>query len=228
MRDFVFKSELAMADIFDFWSKIGPADHIHPADLEFFASNPSHGFDHRGLPGCFMGPLRSAPVVLLYLSPGADDGADADTEANQQRQKRMRAGNEPLPGNTDNEATWKWWTSRTNCFGEDWNFLRSRVAFLNIGAYHSKEVRDVSLVLTLPSSRVTLDWASRVLFPQAIAGDRVVICMRSQRLWGLNGGRTGRSLFAPAVTRGGHMHHGPVREEVIAAVKARLREDRKI
>jgi hypothetical protein len=158
------------------------------------------------------------------LSPGADDGEDADSKSNQQRQRRMRAGNEPLPSHVDNEATWKWWKSRTDCFGEDCDFLRFRVAFLNIGAYHSKEVRDVSALLTLPSSRVTLDWANHVLFPQAIAGERVVICMRSQKLWGLHSGQTGQSLFAPAVTRGGHMHHGSVREEVIATVKARLKK----
>lgn len=212
-----------MTDIFDFWAQIGPADHLHPADGESFIRNPNHGFDHRGLPGSFMGPLRTAPVVLLYLSPGADDGADAGAVTNQRRQKRMRAGNEPLPSPSDNEATWRWWKSRTDCFGEDWNFLRTRVAFLNIGAYHSKEVKDVRLLMTLPSSRVTLDWANRTLFPEAIAGERVVVCMRSQRLWGLNSGRTGKWLFAPAVTRGGHMHHGSMREEVITAVKIRLR-----
>ena len=212
-----------MEDIFDFWSRIGPADRVHPADRETFARSPGHSFDHRGLPGCFMGPLRTAPVILLYLSPGADDGADADIETNQKRQMRMRAGNEPLPSETDNEATWKWWKSRTDCFAEDWRSLRSRVAFLNIGAYHSNEVRDVRLLLSLPSSRVALDWATYTLFPQARAGERVVVCMRSQRFWGLAGGRTGRSLFAPDVTRGGHMHHGPAREEVIATVKNALK-----
>jgi hypothetical protein len=212
-----------MTDIFDFWDKIGPADRVHPADKEFFACNPNHGFDLRGLPGCFMGPLRTAPVILLYLSPGADDGADAKSVSNQERQKRTRAGNEPLPSRSDNEATWNWWTSRTNCFGENWTLLRSRVAFLNIGAYHSKEVKYTNLLLTLPSSRRTLAWANDVLFPQAIAGERVVICMRSQRLWGLSTERRGLSLFAPAVTRGGHMHHGRDREDVIAAVKSRLR-----
>ena len=214
-----------MTDIFDFWKQISPADRIHPADREWFARNPDHGFDLRGLPGCFMGPLRTASVILLYLSPGADDGADANSASNQQRQERTRAGNEPLPSYADNEATWKWWKSRVDCFGKDWNLLRSRVAFLNIGAYHSKEMKDVSLLLTLPSSRIALDWANSVLFPQAMVGDRVVICMRSQRYWGLSGVKTGQSLFAPAVTRGGHMHHGSVREEIIAAVRARLEND---
>jgi hypothetical protein len=212
-----------MSEYFVFWSKIGPADHVHPADHEWFARNPNHGFDLRGLPGCFMGPLKTAPVVLLYLSPGADDGADAECKANQQRQSRMRAGNEPLPSYADNEATWKWWKSRTDCFGEDWEFLRSRVAFLNIAAYHSTNVKNTAVLLMLPSSGVTLRWANDVLFPQAIAGNRVVVCMRSQRLWGLGSGRTGQSLFAPAVTRGGHMHHGSAREEVISAVRERLR-----
>lgn len=211
-----------MSEYFDFWSKIGPADHVHPADRAWFARNPNHGFDLRGLPGCFMGPLKTAAVVLLYLSPGADDGSDAECDVNRQRQSRMRTGNEPLPSYTDNETTWKWWKSRTDCFREDWEFLRSRVAFLNIAAYHSVNVKNTALLLTLPSSNVTLHWAKHVLFPQAVAGDRAVVCMRSQKLWGLGSGRTGQSLFAPAVTRGGHMHHGLAREEVISAISERL------
>jgi hypothetical protein len=217
-----------MTDIFDFWSQIGPADHIHPADRDSFAQYPTHGFDHRGLPGCFMGPLRTASVVLLYLSPGADDGADADSQVNRQRQMRMRGGYESLPSPNDNEATWRWWSSRTACFDKDWDFLRTRMAFLNIGAYHSKEVKQTRMLLTLPSSRVTLDWVNRTLFPQAIAGERVVVCMRSQRLWNLAGGQTGRALFAPAVTRGGYMHHGLMREVVVATVKGYLRDSHKI
>ncbi len=59
-------------DIFDFWSQIGPKDRCHPADKEVFRrlGKEGHGFNLRGLPACYMGPLKSAPIVLLYLSPG--------------------------------------------------------------------------------------------------------------------------------------------------------------
>ncbi|HWD27324.1 MAG TPA: hypothetical protein VG387_09165 [Rhizomicrobium sp.] len=56
-------------DIFDFWSKVGPDDHVHPADERVFRrlGLEGHGFNHETLPGCFMGRLRSAPVVLLFM-----------------------------------------------------------------------------------------------------------------------------------------------------------------
>ncbi|MCP1849402.1 MULTISPECIES: hypothetical protein [unclassified Bradyrhizobium] len=60
-----------MTDIFKFWSKIGKAETIHPLDRPIFDRlNHSHGFDLRCLPCNFGGKLRTAPVVLLYLSPG--------------------------------------------------------------------------------------------------------------------------------------------------------------
>ena len=55
-------------DIFKFWDipvKAGP----HPADREVL-KRVEHNFDLKCLPGCFAGPLKTAHVVLLYLSPG--------------------------------------------------------------------------------------------------------------------------------------------------------------
>lgn len=101
--------------------------------------------------------------------------------------------------------------------------MQTKVAILNIGAYHSKTFADVPLLAALPSSRVSLDWAQRVLFPQAIAGNRIVICLRAARFWGLKEGKSyGEALFAPPVTRSGYMKHGRMRRIVIREVKDML------
>src|ERR1700737_12691 len=93
--------------------------------------------------------------------------------------------------------------SRTKCFG-DWDEIGSKISVLNIGAYHSKSFNDTPLLAVLPSSRMSIAWAQEVLFPQAIAGRRVVICLPAARFWGLELGKQyGKSLFAPDVTRAG-------------------------
>ena len=80
------------------------------------------------------------------------------------------------------------------------------MATLNIGAYHSKDVKDYASLLALPSSRISLSWAQDVLFPQAERGERIVVCMRSAARWGLETDRRyGESPFAPLVNRGGHL-----------------------
>ncbi|MGA7675164.1 MAG: hypothetical protein WCA78_08975 [Rhizomicrobium sp.] len=208
-------------DIFDFWSQIGRAEKIHPADRAVF-DRVQHGFDHTSLPGCFMGPLRTAPVVLLFLSPGKSDG-DTVTEALLDWHVRTRLGNAPLVSREEHAPAFEWWVSRTKCFGSA-DELRDKVAVMNIGAYHSEAFNDRAMLSALPSSRASLDWAQGVLFPEAIAGKRVVICLRSAEHWGLKrGGKYGESLFAPEVTRGGHMTNGPMRDEIIVAVKKALK-----
>ncbi len=94
---------------------------------------------------------------------------------------------------------------------------------LNIGAYHSKIFADAPLLAALPSSRASIDWAQSVLFPEAIAGRRVVICLRSAHFWGLqNGKRYGKALFAPNTTRSGFMLKNEMREQVIRKVRSVL------
>ena len=115
-----------------------------------------------------------------------------------------------------------WFASRTKCFGP-WETVRHYISVLNIGAYNSKTFEDAPLLAALPSSRMSLSYAQEVLFPQAMAGERVVVCMRAARFWGLDTGkREGEALFAPEVTRGGFMKRNEMREEVIEVVKAAI------
>jgi hypothetical protein len=138
---------------------------------------------------------------------------------------KMRLGTQPLPGPDEHRIAWKWWVSRTRCFGK-WQDLRTKIAVLEIGAYHSRTFKDVPLLAALPSSRVSIDWAQAVLFPQAIAGERAVVCLRSSAFWGLQQGQQyGRSLYAPRVTQGGYMRlHQPneMRETIIRDVQQRV------
>lgn len=213
------------ADIFKFWKQCGPHDKVHPADRPVFSRvKKKCGFDLECLPACFVGRLRKAPIVLLYLSPGLNkkfDHREARTKAGRDRYDRRRRGYEPLP---DPEAPGgKWWKSRTKHFG-NWRELRSKIAILNIGAYHSKTFNDIPLLAALPSSRVSLDWAQKVLFPQAIKGERVVVCLRAARFWGLEEGKKyGKALFAPRVTRAGYMKKSSMCGSIIRKVQKTVR-----
>lgn len=210
-----------MTDIFKFWSQVQEADREHPADREVLA-RVKHGFDLARMPGCFVGQLRTAPVVLLYLSPGWSEHGHVDrlSKSDKERAIRKHGGNEPIP-DLDRPGI-RWLASRTKCFGP-WNVVRPHVAVLNIGAYHSKTFEDKPLLAALPSSRMSLSWAQDVLFPQAVRGERVVVCMRAARFWGLEvGNRYGEALFTPEVVRGGYMKRSELREQVIEAVKAAI------
>jgi hypothetical protein len=191
-------------NIFDFWSEIAPDEKVHPRDRHAI-DRVEHGFDLRCLPGCFIGALKKAPLVLLYLSPGFDqeDVEEAEKKEIQALHVEIRKGNEPLRGPEDHKAAWAWWSSRSKPFG-NLALHREKIAFLNINAYHSKTFPNQHVLAALPSCRVTLDWAQGVLFPQAERGERVVICMRGHQFWGLGRGRRyGVSLFAPEVNRSG-------------------------
>jgi hypothetical protein len=212
-------------DIFKFWAQLRPGQKIHPADKEAFKriNSKRHGFQLECLPGNFGGCLRTAPVVLLYLSPGFSefDLADAKDPAGRRYHFQKLKGRAPFsddpkrPGNV-------WLKSRTRLFG-GWQMVRKRLAVVNIGAYHSRAFSDYSILAALPSSRVALDWAQEKLFREAEAGKRIVICMRSASYWGLEVGRRySGTLFAPHVTRSGHLNKNSENAQLIELVKRKI------
>jgi hypothetical protein len=76
------------------------------------------------------------------------------------------------------------------------------------------------MLAALPSSRICLDWAQSVLFPQAEAEERVVVCLRSPKYWGLRAGDSRGWLFCPKTTRNAFMRRDDeMRERVKAAVQ---------
>jgi hypothetical protein len=216
-------NEYSMENIFDFWSQIKRGERIHPADKAVFKRIDAerHGFQLDCLPGCFAGPLKTARVVLLYLSPGHDQSTTLDAQTTEGKDHHFRTyrGVEPL---RDKGPGRKWVESRTKRFGA-YADLKHNLAVLNIGAYHSKDVKDYASLLALPSSRVSLAWAQDHLFPEAEAGKRIVICLRSAAYWGLETGKKYKgTLFAPLVSRSGHMFNGPEKQRIIRLVRKAL------
>ncbi|HRJ67929.1 MAG TPA: hypothetical protein PLW48_12405, partial [Alphaproteobacteria bacterium] len=144
----------------------------------------------------------------------------ADSDEGRDYYFRKWQGNEPL--RTSGGEGEKWLRSRTRTFG-DYEAVRNHLAILNIGAYHSKVISDYATLTALPSSRVSLDWAQNVLFPEAERGERIVICMRAAAYWGLKTGESyGQGLFAPAVNRSGYLLKNAENAALIDRVKGRL------
>lgn len=208
-------------DIFEFWSAIADDAFHHPADAKVF-EHVRHRFERDCLPAAWVGPLRTAPVVLLFLSPGysAFDAEHATTPEGQAFYRRQRSGTAPLPLEGEHGPSHRWWSTVVRQFGVDPARHAASFAILNIGSYHSEKFHDPHMLAALPSSRANLDWAQAILFPQAEAGDRVVVCLRSNRTWGLGRGMIhGESLFVPECTPRGIMHRGQLRDRVVEAVQ---------
>lgn len=224
------------SDIFDFWEGVPGDVREHPMDRPIFdrakeRDDRGHGFDLRCLPAPYNGPLRTARVVLLYLSPGwcEFDVEEASTAAGHERYFRRRQGYAPMETEAEHALGYRWWTTRTKRFGDPGE-LREKIAVLNIGPYHSKDFTDHHMLAALPSCRAALSWAQETLFPQAERGERVVVCLRAAKFWGLGRQRRyGRALFAPAVSRGGHMlgtgENLAIRNDVVSAVREAVARD---
>ena len=213
-----------MSDIFQFWENYRLPDWRHPQDCAVL-KRTERDFNSKCLPTPFTGPLRNAPVTLLYLNPSVSKSDFVEAKTANGHLPRL-SGLEPLPGPDEHREGWEWWKSRTKRFG-DWTDLRSKVAILQLCPYHSEKFDRRVLLLSLPSSRTTLEWAQDVLFPQAKNGDRIVICLRAHKDWGLDTGKSyGQGLFSPLTTRGGHMHDGRMRGKIVSAVREILSLDR--
>jgi hypothetical protein len=208
-------------DIFSFWSEC-PADaRVHPRDAPVFERAGDMGFNLQCLPSNVWGTLKTARVVLLFLSPGFDewDLAYAEQPSSHALFARRRQGIEPLDSKEEHPKAWQWLASRTKAFGTPAE-LRDRLAILNIGAYHSKTFNDDHALMALPSSRASIDWAQAVLFPEAERGERVVVCLRKARAWGLTRGKPNPgTLFAPLVNAAGYMVKGAGREMIATAAR---------
>lgn len=213
--------------LFRFWSEMPAGALHHPRDRHVLARVP-HAFPHTAPPNPFFGPLRTAPLVLLYLSPGLgpEDEAAARDPAFREFFLRQWTGDAPLPAADEYPGWWKWWAPRVAQFGLDPLAARDKVAFLNISPYRSKTFSDWPMLAALPSSRAALDWAQNTLFRQAYDGERIVVCLRSARYWGLSaprdGGPWGRGLYVSHFTQSGYLHHGSERDAIRAHVRSLL------
>jgi len=206
-------------DLFEFWSGVSSNAKVHPAD-RFVMDRVKSKFNLDCLPLCFIGPLKTARIVLLYLSPGLSelDSAGASDKDHQDYVMSQRSGTACLPGKKEHEDAWRWWTTRASPFGH-WEELRDRLAILDIGAYHSRNFKDHPFLVSLPSSRRTLDWAQNELFPAAVDRRRLVVCMRAHRYWGLEPEYVDGYLFGANTVRSGFMKKDKVRDQVLVAAR---------
>ena len=212
------------SSICDFWADCPDDAFEHPADASVLA-RVKNQFQRECLPLAYSGRLRTAPVVLLFLSPGftAFDVEHAKTARGRDWYRRQRTGTAPLANRDEHEPAWAWWTRIVRQFHVEPEHARDNVAILNIGAYHSESFHDWHMLTALPSSRASLNWAQGTLFKEAERGERLVVCLRSARIWGLRkGGCNGGTLYAPAHGQNGVMNKGPVRDEIAAKVRERL------
>ncbi|RIK85972.1 MAG: hypothetical protein DCC69_08475 [Hyphomicrobiales bacterium] len=213
-----------VADIFDFWSDVPAPACLHPADEAVLGSVRS-GLERRCLPAPFMGPLQTAPVVFLFLSGGFEerDLANAASSAVQDFYALSRKGTCDLPSDAEHPGAHAWHRRILRQFGIEHARAKSAVAFLNICPYKSKTFDDWHMLAALPSCRIAVEWAQAVLFPQARASRRVVVCLRSARWWGLEPGSDAvGKLYAPSCNRAGVMLRDGMRDRVVAAVRAAL------
>ena len=214
-------------DIFQFWSEMPEDALVHPEDQKVFQGTNPH-FDPDCLPMAYRGRLRIAPVVLLFLSPGLDqnDAEHCRSVKGKHYYANQRSGECELPVEKEHPSAFNWLNKIIRQFEISYDQARSTVATLNIGAYKSESFKDWPMLAALPSSRVCLDWAQSVLFPQAEAGERVVVCLRSPMYWGLGKGEPIGSLFRPSCNRNAIMHHCEMRERIKAAVQRAVLHDK--
>ncbi|MDA9524130.1 hypothetical protein XI06_28595 [Bradyrhizobium sp. CCBAU 11434] len=87
----------------------------------------------------------------------------------------------------DHPEAAKWRRQRLAWLGEA-TAVNDNVAIANIDAYPSRTFTDHHVLAALPSSRAMLDWAQSTLFPQAERDERMVVCMRAAKVWGVKPG----------------------------------------
>jgi hypothetical protein len=106
--------------------------------------------------GCRQITRNIPPKINSIRSDGMPSNlVDAKSEEGKDYRLRSWQGDEPF---RDNGPGQTWLASRTKVFCE-YDVVKRSFASLNIGAYHSKDVRSYSSLLALPSSRVSLAWA---------------------------------------------------------------------
>jgi hypothetical protein len=194
----------------------------HPDDKHVLR-RMDHHFERKCIANSYAGKLKKAPVVLLFLSPGLDqtDIAHSSSKTGRRHYEDQRKGNALLP-KEQHPSAHRWLRRILRQFdirsNEEYESARTSVATLNIGAYKSESFHDWPMLAALPSSRVTLDWAQSVLFPQAEKRERIVVCLRSPKYWGL-GNKSKGHLFCPEVTRGGIMKLTDERKHISKIVR---------
>ena len=87
-------------DFLDFWSKAIPSLLVHPDDETALQAN-KHEFPLDTLVGPWMGPIRTAPVIIMTLNGGlvgnGEEAAAAKMPGARASMAHNLTGNAPLP-----------------------------------------------------------------------------------------------------------------------------------
>jgi hypothetical protein len=219
-------------EFLQFWAKAIPSLQVHPDDVYALNGN-RHTFELDALVGPWMGPLRTAPVVILTTNgktnPNGVERYEATIPSAREEMARNLQGHAPLPSFATNPGGRKWTAEKLAQFDNlSYEDAAPKVAFVNLMPYRSRDGRDKHMVKLLPSCRLLKAWARDTLFREAEAGKCVVVCLRAARDWGLmRGTQRGQSLFAPKTTPSAFMYYTEMcdmemRNRVVIAVRRAL------
>src|SRR4051794_9656058 len=105
-------------DLFDFWADVPGDAHVHPKDAKVLDC-ADHNFKLGCLPISFSGPMRTAPVVFLFLSPGLHefDLRHATMKEGQAYYRSQRSGLASLPTEAEHPPAWAWWRRTVSQMG---------------------------------------------------------------------------------------------------------------
>src|SRR5271163_2025667 len=97
------------SDIFEFWAGLHGHVTTHPAD-EQVLDRVNRGFERDCLVSPYLGNLKSAPVVLLFLSPGCEevDRTHARSEDAWSYYTKQRSGKYKLPSHKEHSTARNW------------------------------------------------------------------------------------------------------------------------
>lgn len=211
-------------DVFQLWHRdpqefqTDDGRYIHPDDRAAIDGNLFFEYHKKYLntfPSPFWGALRTAPLVLLFASPGNTQRLDEENAADASWRRRRCAsfnGTEPLttPGLLHAEAE-RWICDQVRSLLElppdaDIGKTLAKIAIADLTAYRGarSEWHEVAFLRTTLAMR---DWAQTTLFPQGKNNERIVIIHRARQWWGVPPGKAWSlgSLFAPETTRGGNL-----------------------
>jgi len=200
--------------LFEFWKDLPDKECIHPKDLDVINQNKGV-FELHVPPGHINGRLKTAPVVALFLNPGFEE-EDKQGFENEECRKLLF---EQIQGESDFPLwfnRWKqWFLPRVKIGSMTEDQIAKNVSIFNVCSYASKDAKLLksSIIDSLASSQVAIQYLHDVLIPQAKRGERFIVVCRAAWAWKVNKSMECENIRFVNNPRGGHF--GPdIRESI--------------